>query len=245
MPVGSAGFRDAALAAMAATGAGLYAYGLTFPVYTNAAAAARLKADACPGVIVREGWFEDLAALETLRHPLMQSGVSLILAAATLFALYRIFGTGGWQLRSPATKRSFFGLGIMVLGIGWAAQIYGIDLDHGRGDYPWCADSIMIGMVSMTIFFALLTVICLTVGAALTMAFRAVPTPLFAWPSQTSGTRRWVITVPAAAFAGLIAFLGIDNAMLSSTLGTPAAILALYLTESTRSAMVAPPPDAA
>ena len=231
--------------AVAAVGAGLFAYSRMLPVYTDPERAAKLKIDACTDSGVRPGWSAELMSLETLRHPLMQGGSSLVLAAATLWFVYRIYGRqNGWRLTSPSSKSAFFAIGIGVIGLSFASQMYSLDLDFRRGAFPWCADSMAIPIFGLVIVYSVLTVACLFAGAIASMGIVRVPVSLFAWPRNDSVFRTWAITILAAVIAVPIAAVGILEASNSSFIGTPAAILALYLIESTRSALVSREADA-
>ncbi|MEM6476970.1 MAG: hypothetical protein AAF687_12455, partial [Pseudomonadota bacterium] len=112
-----------------------------------------------------------------------------------------------------------------------------LGLDQGRGVFPYCADSIGIpmGFISLSHFF--LFGLSIVVGLVLALGFRKLPVDLFAWRSDRP-VRSTLITIPLALFAIIIALLGLLTATSSAFLGTPAFILALYLTEATRSALV-------
>ncbi len=221
-----------------AAGIAVFLSGYAFPVYTDARRASALKRDACTDAGVIPGWHEQIDALETLRHPLMQGGLSLVLAALTLMALALLFpGERSLGLRTPARRSTYFALGIGVLGLSWLAQIISLGIDQSRGDFPACADTIAIPMAALTGLFMVLGVICLIVGAGLAYGFGDLPQPLGAWrpdrPAASIG-----ISLPFALIGLAILVAGIVDAAGSAFIGTPAAVVALYLVEATRSALV-------
>ena len=230
----------APLAVMLTVAAGLFVYGSTSPVHTDHELFRTLRLNACDANGVVDGWYEQMAANETLRYPFMQSGVSLALAALTIFVIICLFSDDSRQrLVTPSRKWVYFALGIGVIGLSWVSQIFSLVKDLDRGIFAQCADTIIIPAQAITIFYLGLSVLCLVVGAALTFGFGRLPAALLAWRKD----RLWVsviVSLPFACIGGLIAFLGVAGAASSAFLGTPAAIVALYLTEATRSALLAP-----
>jgi len=231
--------RNTVLACVAAFGGLVFASGLVFPVYTNAELALRLRRDACDANGVVEGWYDRMAGLETLRHPLMQSGLSIMLFAATVWGLYLAFGTTqSWRLLSPAKRWIFFILGLCVIGLSFFSQLYSLSLDLRRGAFPYCADTIAIPAFGLTYFYGALTLTCLVFGALLTAFFRPLPVALFTLGDGKGSVRRWLPTIILGLLALPVVVFGILGAAGSSFIGTPAAVVALYLVESARSAMM-------
>jgi len=231
--------RNTVLAGVAAAGGLVCASGWVFPVYTNAELALRLRADACDANGVVDGWYDRMAELETLRHPLMQSGLSIMLFAATVGALYLAFGTAqSWRLRSPAKRWIFFLLGFGVIGLSFFSQLYSLSLDLRRGAFPYCADTIAIPAFGLTYFYGALTLICVVFGAMLTAFFRPLPVALFTLGDGKGSVRRWLPTILLGLLALPVVVFGVLGAAGSSFIGTPAAVVALYLLESARSAMM-------
>jgi len=225
------------------SGLALVAWGMTLPVYNDIEAARRIKAEACIGGHPKEGWYEPLVALQTWRHPLMQSGFSLLLAILVLFVLHRLFvrrESGAWQ--TPADRYRFFVLGYFVLASGWAATIYSLYLDTRRGDVPWCADSIVIPVSNLTLFYGILAVVCTLVGGALALAFDALPASLWQWNSKKK-IMSLVLSAALAGLALLVALLTCFQAVGSGFLGTTAGVVAVYLILATRAALLAPRVD--
>jgi hypothetical protein len=229
------------LVIMLATGAGLFLYGRTIPAYTDMEAARQLNGpDSCDANGVVDGWYEQMMALETMRYPIMQSGMSVALAAVSIFALLLLFGDKSRErMKTPSRKWTYFALGIGVISLSWFSQLQSLALDQSRGLFPWCADSIAIPMFFITEFYTALFMICVLAGAVLASQFRDLPVPLWQWRSEETA-KSWLITLPFALFALLVLLLGLDGARHSSFIGTPAAIVALYLIEATRSALLAP-----
>ncbi len=127
--------RTTALTLMGGAGIAIFLSGYAFPVYSDYPRASALKRNACNDQGVVPGWYEQLHALETLRHPLMQGGLSLLLVAITILALRQMFAAEGRiGLRTPAKRVSFFALGVGVLGLSWFAQIMSLGIDQSRGE---------------------------------------------------------------------------------------------------------------
>lgn len=222
-------------------GLALFVYGSTIPVYTDYETARQLKINACNqnGVMVA-GWFERMAALETMRHPFMQGGISLVLVAVIWKALLKCFpGNLPWLPRTPFRKVTFFGLGVGLLIASWIAQLFSLDLDFRRGEFPWCADSIAIPVAGLTSLFLVLTLGCLVLGGVLVMGFGKLPAELNQWDRQRP-LRSWVISLVLAAVfiavGALTVFSGVESAFLS----VPAGVVALFLIAATRAALLSP-----
>lgn len=230
---------------MSGLGAASFVSGLAFPVHTDIDAARDLKLNACgspadgasyPEVV--PDFYDRLDALGTLRHPLMQGGISLVLSAAAILVLLRLFpGTGPLGLRTPDKRWQFFALGTGVLALSWFSQMASLVIDQQRGSFPWCADSIPVPMVYLTAGYLLLGLASVAVGAMIALFMNDLPQDLLVWrsdrPFESAAT-----SIPFALLAGVIAFVGIAGATSSSFVGTPAVVVALYVVEAARSAVV-------
>lgn len=232
------------LIAAAFGGALCVAYGLTLPVYTDSDAARQLWANSCGVDGVAVGWHEQMAALRTWRYPLIQGGLSLTLFSGSVMAIFSMFGDpeGRWLL-TPGSKLAFFALGIGVIALSWFSQMISLVTDLERREFPTCADSIAIPMVYITTAYGFITIASLIIGGCLTLGFRALPVPLLAWNSHNLGVS-FLISAPFAIIALILAFFGVAGAMDSSFPGTPAAVVALFLVEATRSALLCNASDA-
>lgn len=229
----------AALPLMGGVGIATFLSGYAFPVYSDYPRARALKRDACNDQGVIPGWYEQINALETLRHPLMQGGLSLLLASITLLALGQVFaGEGRLGLRTPTKRITFFLFGVGVLGLSWVAQIVSLGIDQNRGAFPSCADTIGIPIVALTGFFMILGVVCVIVGAGLAHVFGDLPQPLGNWRKDRPAAS-FAISLPFALIGLAILVVGVMDAVRSAFIGTPAALLALYLVEASRSGLVA------
>jgi len=125
------------------------------------------------------------------------------------------------------------------MALSFISQIHSLFLDFDRGEFAWCADSLGIPLAGFLNAYTGLTLLSLLVGLGLTLAFRPLPVSLLVWPQDDDVARRWIVTILAVVIALPILFLGIVDATSSAFLGTPAAIVALYIVESTRSALLA------
>ena len=216
------------------------------PVYHDFDAARALKLGACldkpgpDGSVVVEGWHERLGALKTWRYPLMQGGISLVLATVTILLIIKFFrGQDGKRVQTPWRVWHFFALGTAVVVLSWASQVHSLFLDAGRGNFPWCADTLVIPLYSFSVFYLILLPVLMIVGFILSRSFGDLPSDLFIWRKDCL-PRSIALSVIFGAFASFLAFLGIDGAVRSAFIGTPAAITAIYLTLSTRAALLAP-----
>jgi hypothetical protein len=213
--------------------------GFAFPVYSDHEKAMQLRHNACDGNGTIPGWFEQMAALETLRHPLMQGGLSLILAAFTILALYRMFpGSGALRLSTPRRRATFFMLGCGLLALSWVAEMISLWVDLHRGEFPHCADSIAIPAMYLGQFFLMASALSLVVGGLLAAMFAPLPRNLLEWKSD-----RWLLSsllsIPFGFLAIVIGWVGSLQAIGSAFPATPSAIVALYLVEATRSSLIA------
>ena len=218
------------------------AYGATIPVYADHIAAAELKLNACMDGEVLDGWYDRLRALETLRHPFMQGGLSLVLAALTYLGLFVTFPDNGrWLPGTPASKASYFVLGLGVIFLSWLAELVSLNIDLHRGEFPSCADTIFIPMTGLTVLFVVITILCLLVGAALSTRFGDLPVELVQPKAQYKANFIpldfiWLF------LAALILAGTLSAATQSNFLSIPSGIVALYLIVSTRAALLSPKP---
>ena len=228
-----------------AAGGLVFASGLAFPVYTDPQAANSIKLAACDAAgHVVPNWWEELDKLETLRHPLMQAGLSTVLCTLVLLALWSLFpGTRSGSLQTPTRRWTFFGFGLLALCVCWFATVLSYWLDMLRGEFAWCADSMGIPIISTTAFYFILTPVCILVGFGLSSNFGILPVSLLHWDSGRS-VRSWMITLAFAPFMALTVIVAIAAAYSSFFLVTPAELVILYLLASTRAALLANRPTA-
>ncbi len=220
-------------------GTAVFLSGYLFPVYSDQTLASALKLAACTNSVLQPGWFDQLRQLETLRHPLMQAGLSIVLAALTVLALRRkLPGRGPLGLRTPISRRTFFLLGLLALGVSWGGQMASVLIRMNRGDFPWCADSITIPVFSTTTGYAVLAAICLAAGGVVALLLRDLPQELLAWQPARPALS-FVVSLPFALLCVGIAGYAVVTAPTTGFLSTPASIMALYIVEATRSALVA------
>jgi len=219
-------------------GVGLFAVSLTFPVYTDIDAWRELVLNACDADGPVEGWYDKMDALRTWRHPLMQSGLSLVLAGATLRGLFHFFHGGpGMELRSPASRLTYFALGTGVVFVSWFSRMLSLVIDFERHEFPSCADLFLVPMSTMTYAYVVFFAVCLGTGMILSFGFKILPVRLFVWRKDRP-LKSVLVTVPLALVALIIAFLGVMSAWTSAFAGTPAAVAALFLVEATRSVLL-------
>jgi len=161
-----------------------------------------------------------------------------MLFSASIVAIVSVFGDPDRRgLHSPASKLIFSVLGIGVLALSWFSQMFSLVVDLERDEFPTCADSIAIPMTYITTAYAFITIASLIIGGCLTLGFRALPVRFLAWDLNNSGGS-FLIYAPFAIIALIIAFFAVTGATDSSFLGTAAAVLALFLVEATRSAIL-------
>lgn len=210
-----------------------------FPVYTDYEAARDLKVNACDEGGVVDGWFSQMAALETSRHRVMQAGASLVLAALTWLGLVKMFpGAVPMLPRTPRRTIIYFSLGLAVLGVSWAANVYSFGIDLQRGEFPWCADSIMIPVFGLDYIYGVLTSVSVITGALIAVLFGNLPVELTVWDHERS-VISWSVTILSAIPFLLVFAATLDQAMSSSFLAVPAGIVALYIIAATRAALLA------
>lgn len=224
----------------------LYVRGANLPAYTDVAALDQLRL--VPEIVgtecvATEQWYRDVDALRTARNPLMDSGGALMLTAVTLLA-FAIFvvaqgATKLTEISTPQSLETFFGLGTfsiiwLVIAVG-----YSFTLDLGRDLFPWCADSISIGMFGMLIFGFMSLIVLSIVGLIISRFFGELPVPLMVWDASRP-LRSWIWTVLAGVGVTGFAVLIADVALTAQFLAMPSFLIAIYVVLATRAALLAP-----
>ncbi|MEI6641597.1 MAG: hypothetical protein WCL10_06135 [Novosphingobium sp.] len=226
-------------ATLALAGAALFCWGLLTKTNSDYGAAYELLITDCDEMgRVAPHWHERIAALRTVRWPLMDSGGGLMLLAATLFGLVRwnIGMTGHWCV-TPLKRWYFFAVGIVGLGLGWFGEVAAIWQLVDRHMVPSCADSPGIPLIGITAAFLLFLFVGLVGGLLLMRGFAPLPLPLLAWDG-TRPTRTLVITLCLTLVFVLFVLTLADALRSESSLAVPGYVLLLYLVEATRSALV-------
>lgn len=226
-------------AALALAGAALFCWGLLTQPYWNNGAANTLLMNDCDAVgRIAPQWYERIAALRTMRWPLMDSGSGLLLLAATLAGLARwnMVEAGRWCV-TPSKRWHFFAIGVVGLGLAWFGEVEAIWQLIDRHMVPTCADSPGLPLIGVTAVFLLLLLVGLVAGLLLTRGFAPLPLPLFVW-DRTRTTRSLLISLgltPGLALVGLTLAEALPS---ESVLAVPGYALLLYLLEATRSALI-------
>ncbi len=130
-------------------GAGLYLYGQSFPVYTDMNGPNELARvlDDAPGESRTQKWYEELAKIETPHKRCTDLGRGLMALAAGLGLAWRL--TWKYERKRQDEKwvylqRAWFGLWLLRVPLIVTYYV----LRQGRHDYPWWADTIVIGIFS-------------------------------------------------------------------------------------------------
>ena len=106
-----------------------------------------------------------------------------------------------------------------------------------RNLYPWCADSIGIGMVYSMIGFGIFLAFCIVIGTLVTLAFGDLPVPLDRWDVERP-MFSWVVSVAATLFMAALLIGSVSNAPTASFAAVPAYIIAIYLVAAARAALL-------
>jgi hypothetical protein len=216
-------------------------WGLRQPLFSDADAADALFSQWCgndgrPIAKIGDAYF----ALFTSHYTLIDCGRGLIAAGLTIIALVWILSrtaTTQWWLRTPSKRWVFFAIGFCILLAWWLGVEQSYVVDSLRQTLPICADSVGIPMLGLLIVFPGFVVICLGIGFLVSRQFKPLPVSLFQWDA-TRPLVSWSISL---IFGGLALLILLDGAVsiFSSTwpIVVPA-ILALYLVECARSALL-------
>lgn len=211
--------------------------GLATPVYHDAEAARALIANACTEARTADGWYEQMDRLRTRRYPLLQTGLSILLALSTAFGLLYRYGHAGRAISTPTEPGMFILLGWFVLLNGWLAQLTSLGVDLERNEFPWCADTIAIPAFGLTALFAVLAAILTLVGVLLLTRFGRLPVALAI--RRPDRPRACILhTLGAGILTLLVVVLAVELARSSAFLATPGAVVAVYLILSTRAALL-------
>lgn len=176
------------------------------------------------------------------RYVSANAGISLILAAvaaAMLAASLRParLDSAHW-LRTPLSRWSFVGWGVLAMGLLVPGVSWGLHTDMRRMYFPWCADSIGIPLFGITISVVVVTPILALIGLLISAGFGRLPVPLTQWDWARPG---WSWAVSLIFGAALVGWLGLFLwSLRSADLTSPSAVLGAYLLASTRAALLAP-----
>lgn len=219
-------------------------WGNAMPATSNAVAASQAFMDWCTDSGVDQEGGERYLALLTPRYQWINIGVGIgTLGASLLFlSLHNWFvrrksDEKGHGFRTPSTRVAFFVVGILALGWSWASEIVGLDLDLARQMYPWCADTVIIPMVGLTVLFSAIAAVCGIIGLIIVLGFGSLPADLRAW-DHTRPARSWIISSIFAAAALCIVVLGFNVVQSASSIAMPAYVAVMYLLLSTRAALL-------
>lgn len=233
--------------ATVAIGFGLALWGWSVPIYLVDVDQARTAFHAWCTV---QGRIDPAAgkrylALFSLHYTLIDIGIAVILAGLTAAGLAYALRYNSvpeveetW-LRSPRNRWTWLLIGLGIVGWLHAANVLSLSTDLYRQMLPVCADSIGIPLAGLTIMVVGITPMLVAIGALIIMGFGILPAPLRRWDGQRQW-RSWGISAIFGALMLVVATLAIISAPGSSSTGTPALVVALYILASTRAALLMP-----
>lgn len=230
-----------------AVGFGVALWGRSIPIYLVDVdrAQAAFAAWCTPNGRVDDAAGERYLALFSWHYALINIGIALFLAGLTTAVLATLLhgdskpqSRAAW-LRSPFHRWMWLLIGVGALGWLHAANVASFGTDLHRRMFPDCADTIFIPIMGLNMLGAIITPVLVVIGALITLGFGTLPAPLGRWDGQRPW-RSWGVSVVFGALMLLVAALAIVSAAGSSSTGTPAMIVALYLLASTRAALLMP-----
>lgn len=235
---------DRALAAVALLGVAFILWGVSLPPYRDAGAAEHIFLAACDRASKEiPGWWKRLDALRTNRYPLLNSGLSLVLAAGTLFGLRWILGWQNWRkigvVLTPSRRWHFHVIGTFVIVAIWMGFVFALRVELSRDFYPDCADTIGIPLYYGTLGYFLTWLICLLLGSLVILAFGVLPVPLDSWDKDRP-IRSWACSIVAGLIIAGISLITMSTLLTASFLAIPGSIVGVYLVAATRAALLAP-----
>ena len=197
-----------------------------------------LRANACNSDGMIPGWFDRMRALKTARYPMMQGGLGLVLFAVTANVLVILFGgrkTSDW--RTPEKRSTYFILGLALLAVSLFAQLVSLRIDLGRGEFPHCADTIMIPAGALVTAYAIMTLVCVVIGAILATGMKHLPAPL--WARDRAKPLQILIDFIATLLVLALLFTTYGIARSSAFIAVPTGVVAIYLVLATRAGLSA------
>jgi phosphotransferase system glucose/maltose/N-acetylglucosamine-specific IIC component len=225
-------------------GAGLCLYGMRLAPFSDEARAMEAFAAACNDAGSIDGWWRAVDVYRTPHDALMNAGLGLIFAGATieLLRLALLFPSRrGWPaLRTPQERWMFLAIGVGIVWTMLYAAVAGLELDLQRFMFPACADSIGIPIMGLGAMTLVATFVLPLVGWAVMSAFGNLPVSLMRWDAARP-RRSWIVSLlfGGLILAGTVEMIGTLGT--SAALGVPPTIIALYLLASTRAALLARP----
>ncbi|WP_260923927.1 hypothetical protein [Novosphingobium sp. 9] len=229
-----------ALASIFMAAGGLaFAGGLSFPVYRDTVLAPRIKAAACVhDRLVGKAVWDQLAALKTWRHPLMQGGLAAVLCGLALLGLWAAFpNTGRRWLATPSQRATFVLLGAAALAMIWADAVYAEVLDERR--LPWCVSGFGPTLIGATLLALMLAIVGLLAGLAASRTFGSLPVDLAVW-DRDRPMRSVVATAIALPVIAAIAIVFVDSFPRTSFACCPGLLVLIYLVAAVRAAALGP-----
>jgi hypothetical protein len=230
-----------AIAVIAGVAAGLY--GHTIPVFSVPLETAHnaYMAWCTDRPSVDEAAGGRYLVLFTDHYAWTDAAIGLVLGAITVASIASVLRLSSvpnetW-LRTPKRRWIFLLLGTGVLVSFYVSAVHSLSVDLERMTFPWCADSIAIPTLGLTMLTMFVVPLMLLVGWAITRLFGSLPAPLTQW-DRTRPVRSWIVSlVFGAAMVGTAALL-ITSLATSTNTATPAGIVALYLLASARAALL-------
>ncbi len=219
-------------------GLGLFAYGLTIPVYSDQGLASSLKVAACYPEVGNEHplsyYGERIRSLRTLRHPFMQGGLSLVTMALVIGLLFIIFpASEGRGLATPADPRTLVRLGIASIVAMLFALLVADNLDFDRGDALACGPAWALVAMGLVVIGPVIVLFTWAIGRYLTTHMVNGPVPLFSWDNDRP-RRSMSIALPFAILGVALVALAAIAATTSSFLLVPALMVFIYVLAASR-----------
>ncbi len=181
-------------------------------------------------------WHDQRERWETPRKHLHDAGVGIIAFTVGFFVVHVLSGFPLRDARTPQTKQIF----ILLFFAGLAQQIpfsfYYYIHRSDRHEYPWWADSFMIGVFG-DFFVCVLIGIVGTLFGLLLLPKAHFPSRLWIWPSQQ---RRFniVITIGCVAFALASAAVSVYEVIDGNIGSVLTGVLMMYLFLSLRAGLI-------
>lgn len=184
-------------------------------------------------------------AMFTLHYPIVDTGISLLLAAATVGLLcWGLWWTVpressmGW-LRTPAHRWTYVAIGLGIIAWSITGAIESLQIDMNRRLFSWCADSLAIPVFEIIASAVVITPVLLVAGILITLWFGRLPVPLLYW-DRARPIRCWLATMVCGLIGLSILALLVLSVPTSGNLTIVPGLIALYLIAATRAALVAP-----
>jgi len=220
----------------------MVSWSLVMPSYTDVHLAEQIiLSPNCHDRAALHRWYHRVDELRTLRWPIFDGGMTLILLVTMAIIADRYFDVKTAadirNLHTPSRVRDFIYLGVpaaIVIALGSLIDLFWA---WPRAEVPWCADSPAWPLTG--IFLGFLAVVILIFISCVAIFSLRIKLPVSLWISNNKRPLRTaIVSIPFILFAiigAIVVLLSFGN---STVFMIPGVVMGIYLTLSLRAALV-------